>query len=348
MFNKSRWMVCYTITIVSVSALGAENVKRQFPNGPSTFTCPSGLKLNVKEDEGPKWGEKKSMVWDINCLDSRGKSQGPIISVFKSVNGENVARQWKDGAIASERRVKDGMVEGENLWFYPNGALRRISNWSANIANGPQKMFREDGTLEFTQTVIDGKREGERIDWSPNGKKSSKTTYKNGKMDGSFEAMNNDGQVVRRMVFKDDAEVPELEDFSISMAKNLVEFNWATMIPNKNCAKERCDQETEHNVALYVGDTSAEFILEMKGTCVALLRKTNSQLQNRATVDAVKTLGVLNQCTDRMDYFIDGREKQCFGVLSQPYRYICQNFFSRKGYTIDLHAKIAQIESTLK
>jgi antitoxin component YwqK of YwqJK toxin-antitoxin module len=72
---------------------------------------------------------------------------------------------------AYSKDEKEPVYEGKVTWYYENGNISQIANYSKNVLNGNREIFYENGKIK------------------------NKRTYTNGKLNGSWTTYYNDGQI---------------------------------------------------------------------------------------------------------------------------------------------------------
>lgn len=78
-------------------------------------------------------------------------------------------RAWdENGALIAEIRYEKGELEGESIYYHPNGRIWRICPYKQNKMHGEHQIFLENGELFQTISYIEGEKHGEAIRyWSP-------------------------------------------------------------------------------------------------------------------------------------------------------------------------------------
>lgn len=81
--------------------------------------------------------------------------------------GTNLA--WdEEGNLAAEISYVKGELEGESIYYHPNGRIWKSSPFKKNVLHGTQSIFHEDGSLLQTADHALGVRDGLSIRyWSP-------------------------------------------------------------------------------------------------------------------------------------------------------------------------------------
>lgn len=88
---------------------------------------------------------------------------------------------FKDGKIQKEIPYENGLKNGTETWYWPNGTKRFIVHWKDGLYNGTLEEYRQDGTPRMLRTYLNGIKEGKEIHYHINGEQRWSITYKDGK-----------------------------------------------------------------------------------------------------------------------------------------------------------------------
>lgn len=66
---------------------------------------------------------------------------------------------YEDGNLANYYIVKNGVKNGEMVYYYPNGQVKKIKNIDTNTVEGIQKEFYENGVLKLVEYRVLGRLE---------------------------------------------------------------------------------------------------------------------------------------------------------------------------------------------
>jgi antitoxin component YwqK of YwqJK toxin-antitoxin module len=94
----------------------------------------------------------------------------------------------------------DGRLEGWVRIHDADGAIALEALHAAGVPNGPCDIY-QDGRLACRQHYVDGVLEGECIGFAPCGQATSRSTYRQGKLDGESVFLH-EGVVVRRSRYR--------------------------------------------------------------------------------------------------------------------------------------------------
>ncbi|MDA9282471.1 hypothetical protein N9P68_01005 [Pseudomonadales bacterium] len=116
------------------------------------------------------------------------------------------AERERERIATEEKRIRDNKLTVKES-FYPNGELKRRTNYRGFNRHGFLRMWHENGQLESETTFEDGRREGLARDWHKNGQLKSETTWKNGVKNGFYRSWNADGSFPVEKCYKNGEEV---------------------------------------------------------------------------------------------------------------------------------------------
>lgn len=75
--------------------------------------------------------------------------------------------------------LKQGLKEGEEKIFYPNGQIKASLHWHEGVLQGPIKTWYENGSLESQREINENQKEGPCSVWYPNGQIMLNEIYEN-------------------------------------------------------------------------------------------------------------------------------------------------------------------------
>ena len=110
-----------------------------------------------------------------------GKLQAEETYLAGKLSGER-RTYFADGqTVASRTPYVGGFISGARQEYYPSGKLKTETAFAHNLANGPHRQLREDGTLEISGLNRNGKASGPRLYYGADGVSISKReNYRNG------------------------------------------------------------------------------------------------------------------------------------------------------------------------
>jgi len=160
-----------------------------------------------KEEEGTLKDGKKNGLWTSWYSNGQKEKEGTLKDGKK--NGLWTV-WWKNGQKWSEGTFRDGKEDGTWTMWYENGQKRVETTyefgyadglWTSWYSNGQKK---KEGTLE--SIFFNSIRVGLWTEWSENGQKEQEGTYKNGRKDGVWTYLDNDGSKYVGKVEREDDE----------------------------------------------------------------------------------------------------------------------------------------------
>ena len=101
--------------------------------------------------------------------------------------------EFEDRVLWKRTTYKDGVLDGLNESFHPNGQLKENRNYKNGKMNGSQEDFYENGQLKNIYSFKNGTQEGLREQFWDNGQVMIRTNYLNDKEQGLMEGFRQDG-----------------------------------------------------------------------------------------------------------------------------------------------------------
>jgi antitoxin component YwqK of YwqJK toxin-antitoxin module len=135
-------------------------------------------------------GEKESAVF------KDGRTDGPWFYFSK----DGTIKNGKDTLISKdgtriERTYTDGVKQGLETIWYPNGKKRQETNYKNGALHGISKTWRPDGSIERESHFKDGQSDGPFIAYYENGQKESEALKQNNKTI-TLKKWSKDGKIV--------------------------------------------------------------------------------------------------------------------------------------------------------
>jgi antitoxin component YwqK of YwqJK toxin-antitoxin module/Tfp pilus assembly protein PilF len=93
---------------------------------------------------------------------------------------------YYDGTPESEGMIRNGLYEGQWKFFYPNGNVQNLLNFSGGLQSGRQISYHISGGIKDDFTCIDGLIEGEFRSFYPSGKLERKGNFTQNEYDGEW------------------------------------------------------------------------------------------------------------------------------------------------------------------
>jgi uncharacterized protein len=154
---------------------------------------PSGDTLSIFRTDGK----------GFQILEERGAS-GAVLRRAKLrdsvLDGEEV-RFYPDGKPKSEANYTAGKISGKSRTWFPNGRLQCETNYLAGDLNGLSQCYYESGTRKAQGSFKYGKPVGTHRKWYENQKQESQTAFSDGDRHGTFREWYNTGELHYEIVF---------------------------------------------------------------------------------------------------------------------------------------------------
>jgi len=163
--------------------------------------------------EGLYIGNKKDSIWHYYSYYT-----GALTSAEMYSNGVKQGMEKKfypNGKVSEEVEWKDDIKNGIWNQYFEDGTPKLKASFLYNTVNGPYTFYWPNGTLYIKGTFVDNKREGKWYFYTDEGKLKSEISYINGKAENEEEIIARD-QEFFRMVDQNIGkfEEPTLEDVS--------------------------------------------------------------------------------------------------------------------------------------
>ena len=117
------------------------------------------------------------------------------LSVFVSCSDGVQKDYWENGQLKSELRYKDGKLNGESVWYTPDGRVMTRAFYLDDTLNGRYQRFYPNGTLEVECWYKNGQRDSVYHSYSEKGKLALEEYYIKGKLNGASMKWYDNGQV---------------------------------------------------------------------------------------------------------------------------------------------------------
>lgn len=187
------------------------------PYSGTCVSCYSNMIIEEKLNflEGKRQGTDTS-YYKSGCLQSIqsyqiGLENGPTYVFYDSTNrvqfeiwyqagqlhGPSI--QFSSGELADTlmyKHYKNGKLDGPQRTYFPNGKIRKISNYKEGLAEGAQITFNMRGQKESEIYFKAGKKTGTWNYYFDSGKTARTETWKDGKKNGVFISYDELGKVL--------------------------------------------------------------------------------------------------------------------------------------------------------
>lgn len=144
---------------------------------------------------------------------------------------EGINRAWdEEGHLAAQIAYEKGELEGESLYYHPNGTIWKHSLYKKNALNGLQSIYNENGILLQTTEYAAGLRDGKSIRYWALSKTAHEERYEKGLLleaqyfsqEGNLASEIKNGNGYKAIFGKRD--LLELQEFQQGRQEGLVKF----------------------------------------------------------------------------------------------------------------------------
>ena len=95
---------------------------------------------------------------------------------------------------AYSKDEKEPVYEGKVIWYYENGNISQIANYSKNVLNGNREIFYENGKIQNKRTYTKGKLDGSWTSFYKDGQIAETGNYEENLKEGIWETFYTNGK----------------------------------------------------------------------------------------------------------------------------------------------------------
>ncbi|MCX6119943.1 MAG: hypothetical protein NT027_20600, partial [Proteobacteria bacterium] len=133
--------------------------------------------------------------WSVNFLGLSLVAMSLSANIVFGGQPEIQKTNYYSGALKSETRMVEGVLEGEQTHYYENGKKERVEFYKKGKKQGMFTWFDTDGSKTCEVNYIDDKAQGVQKEWE-NGKLSRSIEFKDGLRHGKEVRYNAEGVTV--------------------------------------------------------------------------------------------------------------------------------------------------------
>lgn len=115
--------------------------------------------------------------------------------------------KYENGKIQGLMGVKNGVLDGKGVTYYPSGKIQAKENYKNGVEDGINIIYYENGNIEYEKNVSNNGRTVYEKHYYPSGKLDFEATYKDGQLDGVVKKYGENGQVIQQGTFKNGIQV---------------------------------------------------------------------------------------------------------------------------------------------
>ncbi len=169
-----------------------EGVNNWQKEGLETEWMPNGHKLSEKnfvrgEQDGLETSWNTFYTRDATTTEKEGGNQ--------ETSSNMVEKEYKE----YEGRFVNGLKEGLERWYYPEGTIDREVNYLNGKYDGVLTQWYRAGQKSNEKNYVNGELEGLSTIWHRNGQKANEDNYVNGKLEGLSTGWQRNGQKEREI-----------------------------------------------------------------------------------------------------------------------------------------------------
>ena len=95
---------------------------------------------------------------------------------------------------AYSKDEKEPVYEGKVIWYYENGNISQIANYSKNVLNGNREIFYENGKIQNKRIYTNGKLHGSWTSFYKHGQIAETGNYEENLREGIWETFYTNGK----------------------------------------------------------------------------------------------------------------------------------------------------------
>jgi len=120
---------------------------------------------------------------------------GILLTVFLVSCSNNTKKAyWKSGKLQSEVHYKNGIMDGDAIWYFENGNIQQKLTYQDGKINGEVKRFYDNGNLESVSHYKMGLLDGAALTFDTEGNKIGEENFINDTLDGTVSKYYSDGE----------------------------------------------------------------------------------------------------------------------------------------------------------
>jgi antitoxin component YwqK of YwqJK toxin-antitoxin module len=124
---------------------------------------------------------------------------------FKTSTGDLYSGEYKDlnadGSVNFSTLIKDGLLDGPIVYFYPNGVRKETGSFKVGLKDGLWLRYDENGVKIGQGSYANGKKDGTWLVWDPSGIKRFEMQYKEGEKVDTWYEFDSTGSLVSERTF---------------------------------------------------------------------------------------------------------------------------------------------------
>jgi antitoxin component YwqK of YwqJK toxin-antitoxin module len=137
-----------------------------------------------------------------------GSKKNLLLYAEGAYNNDQKEGKWitygnEDSSKSKEEHFKNDLLNGEEIFFYPNGKIQSKGNYINDEPDGEHLSYYESGIIKSMENYKEGETDGKFIEYFENGKPHIIGSFINDVLFGEFIEYDTDGKVLNEGSFID-------------------------------------------------------------------------------------------------------------------------------------------------
>jgi len=118
------------------------------------------------------------------------------------------SRTYRNGQIEYEYYLKNGLKEGREIWYKPDGAVEWICHYKNGLKEGKEIVyFKDRDIVHYEVEYKNGKKDGIELLYHEDGIIKSKATYVNNVLEGEYLQYDVRGKAMLRAIYQNNTKM---------------------------------------------------------------------------------------------------------------------------------------------
>lgn len=119
----------------------------------------------------------------------------------------NYKEWYENGKISKDENYNHGTLQGSTKYYFENGKLFQEVYFNNGVSDGKKYEYYDNGVLSLLNNHREGIEHGLQEQYYPNGNLEYRATFFNGKLEGVRIFVDENGQVLEEMIFKEGYDI---------------------------------------------------------------------------------------------------------------------------------------------
>ena len=209
-----------------------------------------------------------------------------------------------------KQNVNNITYKGKSSVYHPNGVLLQEENYNdfGEIIDGDVISYNDDGSIKRTLRYLNGAIvDGTYISYFPSGETNSKTTYKNGKIEGLFESFYKYGNIESKRLYRN-GKAHGLHNVFYESGGHKFKLNYINGELDGECLKYHKNGEIEFKYLYQNGEFISSSEYDTNGSPILKKNERSNEIAIRKFLDNKAEAGKILPIEGIYDYSGEGGE----------------------------------------